>query len=105
MRALNGGDNATSDSIAALLIPRAIGANSQMSGVPETMRAIQLTGHGGPDMLKLTHDMPTPTPNAGEVLIKAGAAGVNNTDINTRIGWYGFKRYIWWNTQRFGCSN
>ena len=59
-----------------------------MSGVPETMRAIQLTGHGGPDMLKLTHDMPTPTPNAGEVLIKAGAAGVNNTDINTRIGWY-----------------
>ena len=59
-----------------------------MSGVPETMRAIQLNGHGGPDMLKLTHDMPTPTPNAGEVLIKTGAAGVNNTDINTRIGWY-----------------
>ena len=88
MRTLNGGDNATSDSIAAVLIPRAIGANSQMSGVPETMRAIQLTGHGGPDMLKLTHDMPTPTPNAGEVLIKTGAAGVNNTDINTRIGWY-----------------
>lgn len=59
-----------------------------MSGVPETMRAIQLTGHGGPDMLKITQDMPTPTPSAGEVLIKTGAAGVNNTDINTRIGWY-----------------
>ena len=88
MRALNGGDNATSDSIAAVLIPRALGANSQMSGVPETMRAIQLTGHGGPDRLKLIHDMPTPTPSAGEVLIKTGAAGVNNTDINTRIGWY-----------------
>ena len=88
MRALNGGDNATSDSIAAVLIPPAIGANSQMSGVPETMRAIQLTGHGGTDRLKLIHDMPTPTPNAGEVLIKTGAAGVNNTDINTRIGWY-----------------
>ena len=24
----------------------------------------------------------------GEVLIKVGAAGVNNTDINTRVGWY-----------------
>ena len=29
-----------------------------------------------------------PTPGEGEVLIRVGAAGVNNTDINTRIGWY-----------------
>jgi len=65
-----------------------MGVESQMSGVPGNMRAIQLTGHGGPDMLKLTHDMPTPTPDAGEVLIKTGAAGLNNTDINTRVGWY-----------------
>jgi NADPH:quinone reductase-like Zn-dependent oxidoreductase len=27
-------------------------------------------------------------PLAGEVLIRVGAAGVNNTDINTRLGWY-----------------
>ena len=65
-----------------------MGVESQMSGVPGNVRAIQLTGHGGPDMLKLTHDMPTPTPDAGEVLIKTGAAGLNNTDINTRVGWY-----------------
>ena len=32
--------------------------------------------------------MPVPQPGPGEVLIRVGAAGVNNTDINTRIGWY-----------------
>ena len=30
----------------------------------------------------------TPRPKPGEVLINVAAAGVNNTDINTRIGWY-----------------
>lgn len=33
-------------------------------------------------------DVPLPVVAAGEVLIKVAAAGVNNTDINTRIGWY-----------------
>lgn len=33
-------------------------------------------------------DIPVPTPGAKDVLIKVGAAGVNNTDINTRIAWY-----------------
>jgi NADPH:quinone reductase-like Zn-dependent oxidoreductase len=28
------------------------------------------------------------TPKRGEVLIQVAAAGVNNTDVNTRIGWY-----------------
>ena len=32
--------------------------------------------------------VPVPVPGPGEVLIKVAAAGVNNTDINTRIGWY-----------------
>ena len=59
-----------------------------MTSIPEKMRAIQLTGHGGVEMLRLHRDMPTPTPGAGEVLIKTAAAGLNNTDINTRIGWY-----------------
>ena len=27
-------------------------------------------------------------PDSDEVLIRVGAAGINNTDINTRIGWY-----------------
>ena len=56
--------------------------------IPPTMRAVLLTGHGGYDKLELRDDWPVPMPAAGEVLIKVGAAGVNNTDINTRIGWY-----------------
>ena len=59
-----------------------------MTSIPEKMRAIQLIGHGGVEMLRLHRDMPTPTPSTGEVLIKTAAAGLNNTDINTRIGWY-----------------
>ncbi|TVT49826.1 MAG: zinc-binding dehydrogenase [Denitromonas halophila] len=53
-----------------------------------TMRGIQLIGHGDMDMLKFSTDLPVPTPGPGEVLIRVSAAGVNNTDINTRIGWY-----------------
>lgn len=59
-----------------------------MTSIPEKMRAIQLIGHGGVEMLRLHRDMPTLTPSIGEVLIKTAAAGLNNTDINTRIGWY-----------------
>lgn len=56
--------------------------------VPAVMHAVLLTGHGGYDKLDLRDDVPVPQPRAGEVLIRVGAAGVNNTDINTRIGWY-----------------
>ena len=56
--------------------------------IPAVMRAALLTGHGGFDRLELRDDVPVPTPGRGDVLIQVGAAGVNNTDINTRIGWY-----------------
>jgi len=56
--------------------------------IPETMRAVLLTRHGGFDCLDLRDDVSVPQPGAGDVLIRVGAAGVNNTDINTRIGWY-----------------
>jgi NADPH:quinone reductase-like Zn-dependent oxidoreductase len=52
------------------------------------MRGMLLTGHGGFDKLELRDDIPVPRPGPGEVLIKVAAAGINNTDINTRIGWY-----------------
>jgi len=52
------------------------------------MNAILLTGHGGYECLVYRNDVPTPTPGAGEVLVRVGAAGVNNTDINMRVGWY-----------------
>jgi len=56
--------------------------------LPATMRAVLLTGNGGFDKLELRNDVPVPVPGPGEVVIQVGAAGVNNTDINTRIGWY-----------------
>lgn len=56
--------------------------------IPANMRAVLLTGHGGFDKLELRSDVPVPVPGPGEVLIRVGAAAVNNTDINTRIGWY-----------------
>jgi NADPH:quinone reductase-like Zn-dependent oxidoreductase len=52
------------------------------------MQAVILTGHGGPDRLELHCDWPVPGYGKDEVLIRVGAAGVNNTDINTRTGWY-----------------
>ncbi|HBB84681.1 MAG TPA: alcohol dehydrogenase, partial [Sulfitobacter sp.] len=56
--------------------------------LPTTMKAIVLTGHGGLDKLELREDMPVPQPSAGEVLVRVGASAVNNTDVNTRTGWY-----------------
>ncbi len=56
--------------------------------VAPTMTAVVLTGHGGLDKLVHKDDVPTPSPGAGEVLVRVGACGLNNTDINTRTGWY-----------------
>jgi NADPH:quinone reductase-like Zn-dependent oxidoreductase len=56
--------------------------------IPATMRAVLLTGHGGYDKLELCDDVPVPVLGPEDVLIRIGAAAVNNTDINTRIGWY-----------------
>lgn len=56
--------------------------------VPRTMKGVQLTGHGGPEKLVWNDAIPTPQPGPGEALVRVLAAGVNNTDINTRIGWY-----------------
>jgi NADPH:quinone reductase-like Zn-dependent oxidoreductase len=52
------------------------------------MRAVLLTGHGGYEKLTYREDVPVPSPTTGEVLIRVAAAGMNNTDVNTRIGWY-----------------
>ena len=38
--------------------------------------------------MKWSDDIPVPKPGAGQVLVRVLAAGVNNTDINTRVGWY-----------------
>ncbi|MFQ6021791.1 MAG: alcohol dehydrogenase family protein [Acidiferrobacterales bacterium] len=56
--------------------------------LPLSMAAAVLTGHGGLDRLEYRVDWPVPQPRPGAVLIHVGACGVNNTDINTRTGWY-----------------
>ncbi len=62
-----------------------------MSERPRTMRGVWLTGHGGLDKLEVRSDIPAPRPGPREVLIRVAAAGVNNTDINTRTAWYSKK--------------
>ncbi|MBT4638009.1 MAG: zinc-binding dehydrogenase [Deltaproteobacteria bacterium] len=59
-----------------------------MNTIPNIMSGIQLTGHGNLDKLVLRKDIPVPSIGARDVLIKVSAAGVNNTDINTRTAWY-----------------
>lgn len=56
--------------------------------LPKEMSGIVLTGHGGPEMLEWRDDLPVPVAGKGDVVIRVRAAGVNNTDINTRIAWY-----------------
>ena len=51
------------------------------------MKAVVTTGNGGFDKLSY-QDVPVPQPGPGEVLLRVLAAGVNNTEINTRLGWY-----------------
>ena len=51
------------------------------------MWAVVTTGNGGYDKLEY-RQVPVPTPGPGEVLLQVLGAGVNNTEINTRLGWY-----------------
>jgi NADPH:quinone reductase-like Zn-dependent oxidoreductase len=53
-----------------------------------TMQGVYLLGHGGFEQLEFRDDIPVPEVRPAEVLIRVAAAGVNNTDINTRTGWY-----------------
>lgn len=55
---------------------------------PTHMRAALLLGHGGLDQIVVRGDVPVPTPTANQVLLQVTACGMNNTDINTRTGWY-----------------
>ncbi|MDH3740452.1 MAG: alcohol dehydrogenase catalytic domain-containing protein, partial [Hyphomicrobiales bacterium] len=56
--------------------------------IPEFMSGVQLTRHGGPKTLVWNDRIAVRKPGAGDVVVRVTAAGVNNTDINTRIGWY-----------------
>ncbi|GAA4614377.1 alcohol dehydrogenase family protein [Saccharopolyspora hordei] len=53
------------------------------------MRAVLLTGFGGPEKLEYRDDVPAPEPGPGEVRVRVAATGINNTDVWTREGAYG----------------
>ena len=59
-----------------------------MTDLPVTMRGVWLIGHGDMGMLDIRQDIPVPVPGTRDVLIRVAAAGINNTDINTRMAWY-----------------
>lgn len=51
------------------------------------MKAVVTAGNGGYDKLQC-RVVKFPILEVGEVLLQVLAAGINNTEINTRIGWY-----------------
>ncbi len=55
--------------------------------LPATMRHVDLTTHGDPEVMHLVEG-PLPSPRPGEVLVKVEAAGVNRPDVAQRQGAY-----------------
>ncbi|MDX1781132.1 MAG: NAD(P)H-quinone oxidoreductase [Thalassovita sp.] len=53
----------------------------------ETMRAVEITEPGGPEVLQLC-ERPVPEPKPGQVVIKVAYAGVNRPDALQRAGKY-----------------
>ena len=58
-----------------------------IKGCKKIMKAVVTTGNGGYETLEY-RDVPVPELASGEVLLQVLAAGVNSTEINTRLGWY-----------------
>lgn len=55
--------------------------------VPTTMRAVEISQPGGPEVLVVTN-RPVPAPGYGDILIKVAYAGVNRPDALQRAGSY-----------------
>jgi NADPH2:quinone reductase len=55
--------------------------------LPTHMSAIAIKAPGGPEML-VAEERPTPSPGAGEILVRVAAAGVNRPDVMQRQGLY-----------------
>ena len=59
--------------------------------IPNTMKAMVLTGHGDVDKLDY-QDVPVPAAGAGQVLVQVTATAKNNTDRKAREGLYPTKK-------------
>src|ERR1700748_1805649 len=57
---------------------------------PATMKAVQLSRFGDPDVLNII-ELPVPPPGPGEVLIRIRAAGINFFETLVRQNRYAFK--------------
>ncbi len=57
------------------------------TGVPEAMTVIEISSPGGPEVL-VPATRPTPAPQAGEILVRVAAAGINRPDVMQRQGKY-----------------
>lgn len=57
-------------------------------GMSETMSAVRIAAHGGPEVLEPA-EVDVPAAKAGEVLVRVSAVALNNTDLWTREGAYG----------------
>lgn len=57
---------------------------------PQKMKAVLTLSEGDYDVLSYS-DIPVPEIKENEVLIKVLACAINQTDVNTRIGWYSGK--------------
>lgn len=58
-----------------------------MSDLPETIKVIEISQPGGPDVLRPAI-RPMPVPGPGQVLVRVAAAGVNRPDVLQRQGGY-----------------
>src|SRR5688500_346347 len=75
--------------LALTLLCSAVAASSQdPAPPPQTMKAIRVHEHGGPEALKY-EAAPVPQPGAGQMLVRVHAAGVNPVDVSVRRGGFG----------------
>ena len=51
------------------------------------MKAVRIENYGGPEVLRV-RELPAPTPEPGQVLVKVEAAGLNYIDVYQRTGLY-----------------
>ena len=58
-----------------------------MSALPETMRAVEISVPGGPEVLQMC-ERPVPEAGHGQIVIKVAFAGVNRPDALQRAGAY-----------------
>src|SRR6266568_3754137 len=68
-----------------MVFPKTVVRARSLFAKKGTVKAIRIHNYGGPEVLKY-EDAPRPEPQAGEVLIRVHAAGVNPIDWKVREG-------------------